>query len=88
MDRVRAADVGLSSADIAFAVNMLAGGLDIAKYNDKPGDGERYDIRVKAAEGEIDSADDLQRIFLRTPQAARWCGSTAWPRPWTSSDPP
>ena len=52
----------------AYAVNMLAGGVDIAKYNDDPGDGDRYDIRVKAAEGEIVSADDLQRIFLRTPK--------------------
>jgi hydrophobic/amphiphilic exporter-1 (mainly G- bacteria), HAE1 family len=53
VDRVRAADVGLTSADVAFAVNMLAGGVDIAKYNDDPGDGDRYDIRVKAADGEI-----------------------------------
>jgi hydrophobic/amphiphilic exporter-1 (mainly G- bacteria), HAE1 family len=68
VDRVRAADVGLSSADVAYAVNMLAGGVDIAKYNDDPGDGDRYDIRVKAADGEIVSADDLQRIFLRTPK--------------------
>jgi len=67
VDRVRAADVGLTSADIAYAVNMLAGGVDIAKYNDDPGDGDRYDIRVKAADGEITSADDLRRIFLRTP---------------------
>jgi HAE1 family hydrophobic/amphiphilic exporter-1 len=67
VDRVRAADVGLSTADVAYAVNMLAGGIDIAKYNDDPGDGDRYDIRVKAADGEIASADDLQRIFLRTP---------------------
>jgi HAE1 family hydrophobic/amphiphilic exporter-1 len=67
VDRVRAADIGLSSADVAYAVNMLAGGVDIAKYNDDPGDGDRYDIRVKAADGEITSADDLRRIFLRTP---------------------
>jgi HAE1 family hydrophobic/amphiphilic exporter-1 len=68
VDRVRAADVGLTSADVAYAVNMLAGGIDIAKYNDDPGDGDRYDIRVKAADGEITSADDLRRIFLRTPK--------------------
>jgi HAE1 family hydrophobic/amphiphilic exporter-1 len=68
VDRVRAADVGLSSADVAYAVNMLAGGVDLAKYNDDPGDGDRYDIRVKAADGEIVSADDLRRIFLRTPK--------------------
>jgi len=68
VDRTRAADLGLATADVAYAVNMLAGGLDIAKYNDDPGDGDRYDIRVKAAEGEITSADDLRRIFLRTAQ--------------------
>jgi HAE1 family hydrophobic/amphiphilic exporter-1 len=68
VDRVRAADLGLTSADVAYAVNMLAGGVDIAKYNDDPGDGVRYDIRVKAADGEIVSADDLRRIFLRTPK--------------------
>jgi len=68
VDRVRAADLGLTGADVAYAVNMLAGGVDIAKYNDDPGDGDRYDIRVKAAEGEIVSADDLRRIFLRTPR--------------------
>jgi HAE1 family hydrophobic/amphiphilic exporter-1 len=66
VDRVRAADIGLTTADIAYAVNMLAGGVDIAKYSDDPGDGDRYDIRVKAAEGTITSADDLRRIFLRT----------------------
>ncbi len=65
VDRVRAADLGLTTADIAYAVNMLAGGTDIAKYSDDPGDGDRYDIRVKAAEGTITSADDLRRIFLR-----------------------
>ena len=68
VDRTRAADLGLAAADVAYAVNRLAGGLDIAKFNDDPGDGDRYDIRVKAAEGEITSADDLRRIFLRTAQ--------------------
>lgn len=65
VDRQQLADVGLSSADLAFAVNMLAGGVDIARYNDEPGDGERYDIRVKAAPGQIRDPSDLNRIFLR-----------------------
>ncbi|RFF26284.1 MULTISPECIES: efflux RND transporter permease subunit [unclassified Wenzhouxiangella] len=65
VDRVRAAEAGVSSADLAFAVNMLVGGFDIARYNDEPGDGERYDIRVKAREGQFDTPDDLNRIYLR-----------------------
>jgi len=37
VDRVRAADLGLTSSDVAYAVNMLAGGVDIAKYKRRPG---------------------------------------------------
>ncbi len=65
VDRVQAADADVASSDIAFAVNMLVGGIDIARYNDDPGDGERYDIRVKAAEGQITTPDDLNRIMIR-----------------------
>jgi HAE1 family hydrophobic/amphiphilic exporter-1 len=64
-DRVRAAALGLTSADVALAVNMLTGGVDIAKYNDQPGDGERYDVRVKAREGEFQQQADLAKIYLR-----------------------
>lgn len=66
VDRVAAADLGLSAADVAFAVNMLAGGFDIAKYNDDPGDGERYDVRVKARDGQLAVPADLRKIFLRS----------------------
>ncbi|HKX37653.1 MAG TPA: efflux RND transporter permease subunit, partial [Burkholderiales bacterium] len=64
-DRVRTAALGLTSSDVALAVNMLTGGIDIAKYNDHPGDGERYDVRVKAKEGEFQQQADLGRIYLR-----------------------
>jgi HAE1 family hydrophobic/amphiphilic exporter-1 len=64
-DRVRAAGLNLSSSDIAAAINMLTGGVDIAKYNDYPGDGERYDIRVKAKEGEFQQQADMSKIYLR-----------------------
>ncbi len=66
VDRLRAADAGLGSADVAFAVNMLAGGIDIARFSDTSGDGQRYDIRVKAAPGQISGPDDLNRIMLRS----------------------
>jgi HAE1 family hydrophobic/amphiphilic exporter-1 len=67
-DRVRAAGLNLTSADVALAVSMLTGGIDIAKYNDYPGDGERYDIRVKAKEGEFQQQIDLTKIYLRNRQ--------------------
>jgi HAE1 family hydrophobic/amphiphilic exporter-1 len=64
-DRVRTAALGLTSSDVAQAVNMLTGGVDIAKYNDEQGDGERYDVRVKAKEGEFQQQADLGKIYLR-----------------------
>jgi HAE1 family hydrophobic/amphiphilic exporter-1 len=66
IDRTRAAELGIAGIDIAYAVNALVGGLDIAKYNDEPGDGERYDIRLKAAEGTITQPGDFRRIYLRS----------------------
>ncbi|MDF1817818.1 MAG: efflux RND transporter permease subunit [Immundisolibacteraceae bacterium] len=65
IDRVRAHSIGLTARQVANAANVLAGGLDIAKYNDEPGDGERYDVRLKAAEGTFRSPQDLKKIYLR-----------------------
>ncbi len=65
-DRMRAASLGLSARDVAQAVNMLTGGIDVAKYNDDPGDGERYDIRLKAGDAAFGQPADLSRIFLRS----------------------
>jgi HAE1 family hydrophobic/amphiphilic exporter-1 len=67
-DRLRAAGVNLTSADVALAISMLTGGVDIAKYNDYPGDGERYDVRVKAKDSEFQQQADLSKIYLRNRQ--------------------
>ena len=63
---MRAASLGLSAAQIAQAVNMLMGGQDVAYYNDDPGDGERYDVRVKAIEGQVTRPEHLRRIYVRS----------------------
>jgi HAE1 family hydrophobic/amphiphilic exporter-1 len=67
-DRTRAQAFGLSSLDVANALNMLTGGIDIAKFNDEPSDGQRYDVRVKAADGEFQQQADLSKIYLRNRQ--------------------
>ena len=64
-DRTRIAAAGLTSQDVALALNMLSGGVDIAKYNDEPGDGQRYDVRLKAKDGEFRQISDLNKIYLR-----------------------
>ncbi|TLS67883.1 efflux RND transporter permease subunit [Mariprofundus erugo] len=65
VDRVRARDLGISAADVAQTVGVLAGGFDIARYNDQPGDGNRYDVRLKAEPGELQQPADLRTIYLR-----------------------
>ncbi len=64
--RSLARSLGISSDEIALAINVLAGGLDIARFNDEPGDGERYDIRLKAGEGQLEYGDDISNIYLRS----------------------
>jgi len=65
IDRAKAAMLGLTASDVAMAVSMLAGGVDVAQYSDEPGDGERYYVRLKAAEGTFTKPRDMSRIFLR-----------------------
>ena len=64
-DRLRIAAANLNTQDVALAINMLTGGVDIAKFNDEPGDGTRYDIRVKGRDGEFTQPSDLSKIYLR-----------------------
>ncbi len=66
IDRVRAADLGFSAQEVATAVNVMIGGVNAAKYNDDPGDGERYDLRLKGDEAAFRSRADLNKIYLRS----------------------
>ncbi len=70
VDRARARDLGITAAEIAQTVGVLAGGLDVARFNDQPGDGNRYNIRLKAKPGQLAQPDDLAKIYLRTPSNA------------------
>ena len=66
VDRDRAAQLGLSTAQIGQAVNILAGGLDVARFNDARGNSDRYDVRLKAGEDSFETIEDLTQIFLRS----------------------
>jgi HAE1 family hydrophobic/amphiphilic exporter-1 len=66
VDRERAATLGLNATDIATAVSLYAGGINVAKYNDQNGDGQRYDIRLKADDEDLKTSEDLRKIFLRS----------------------
>jgi len=67
LSRERVGALGLNTQEVAMAVNVMAGGVDVARYNDDPGDGERYDIRLKAEAGSLRAAPDLSRVYVRVP---------------------
>ncbi len=70
IDRARAASFGISAGDIATAVSLYAGGINVAKYNEtsnnQTSDGQRYDIRLKADDAALKNAADLSKIYLRS----------------------
>ena len=70
IDRARAASFGISANDIATAVSLYAGGINVAKYNEtannQTSDGQRYDIRLKADDEALKNAADLSKIYLRS----------------------
>ncbi|HLP98439.1 MAG TPA: efflux RND transporter permease subunit [Sideroxyarcus sp.] len=65
VEREKAAALGLSAQDVASAINIMSGGVDVAQYNDEPGDGQRYYVRIKAGEGLLDKPGDLRRLYIR-----------------------
>ncbi len=65
IDRAKAAALGVAAQDVAMAISTMTGGVDMAQYNDDPGDGERYYVRVKAGDGAFTRPADLRRIYLR-----------------------
>ena len=66
IDRPRVATLGLNANEIATAVSLYAGGINVATYNDTTSDGQRYDIRLKAGEDVLKTASDLSKIYLRS----------------------
>jgi HAE1 family hydrophobic/amphiphilic exporter-1 len=67
IDRNRAQALGISTQQIGDTVRVLAGGADIAKFNELPGDGERYDVRLAAQKEGMRGPRDLENVYLRGP---------------------
>ncbi len=65
IDRDKATSLGISARDVAESISVLSNGLDVARFNDFPGDGQRYEIRLKAKDGTFQDANSLNKIYLR-----------------------
>ncbi len=65
IDREKAADLGVSVAGIAEAINVLISGeVDITKYKDEA-KGRRYDVRVRLNPQDRMSPGDIGQIYVR-----------------------
>jgi len=65
IDRDKAADLGVSVASIAEAINILISGeVDITKYKDEA-KGRRYDVRVRLNPQDRMSPADIGQIYVR-----------------------
>jgi len=66
-DRNKAADLGISMADIGATINSAIGGERIGKFKDK---GRRFDIRVRLLSPQRQRPEDIARLLLRTASGA------------------
>jgi len=65
IDRNKASDLGVSTATIAEAVNLLISGeVDITKFKDDAR-GRRYDVRVRLNPENRASPEDIGRLYVR-----------------------
>jgi multidrug efflux pump len=62
-DRNKAADLGISMAEIGETVNSAIGGERVGKFKDK---GRRFDIRVRLLSPQRQRPEDIKRLLVRT----------------------
>jgi HAE1 family hydrophobic/amphiphilic exporter-1 len=65
LDRGRAAQLGISAADVAQTLNAMTGGMDIAEFREGS---KRYDIRLQVEAGERTRVESLKKIFVKSRQ--------------------
>ncbi|MEZ4314796.1 MAG: efflux RND transporter permease subunit [Polyangiaceae bacterium] len=66
IDRKKAADLGMSVADIAGTLRLLVGGYEVSTYNDK---GEQYEVHARAIPSFRSDVEGLGRITIPTMKA-------------------
>ena len=61
-DRIAAAKHGVSITSISETVNAMVGGVVAAQYSSG---GHRYDVRVRLADSDLNSADEIKKLYVR-----------------------
>ncbi len=61
IDRKKAADLGVSVADIAQALRLLVGGYEVTNYNEN---GEQYEVHARAVTGFRSDVEGLKRLSV------------------------
>ena len=83
VDRPKAAELGVSVADIANTLRLLVAGDKVSDYNEK---GEQYEVHVRSIADARNRLDDLRMITVPsskfgTVPLATWCVSRRAPAP-------
>lgn len=61
VDRDKAADLGVSSSDVASMLTTLFNGSTVSKYDDG---NDRYDVKLSIADSESENLNDLDKIYI------------------------
>lgn len=64
-DRIKAAELGVTTADLSTSIKSLVSGAVVSQYRDK---GEYYNIRMMIPERLINSRKDIEGLSLRSSQ--------------------
>ncbi len=63
IDKKRAADLGISYADLSTTLNVVLGGSSVTTFVDR---GQEYDVYLRGSEDSFNSQSDLSQIYIRT----------------------
>ncbi|MDW8478563.1 MAG: efflux RND transporter permease subunit [Xanthomonadales bacterium] len=79
LDRARAAELGVAAADLAFAVNLLAGGVDHCQVQRRPGGRRTLRDPRQGARREVSPPRPSSASSCCAGATASWCASMPSP---------
>ncbi len=65
LDRERAAQLGISAADVAQTLGLMTAGVDVAEFKER---NQRYDIRIQVEPAQRSSVESFKKIYVKNRQ--------------------